>query len=320
MTAGQTNEQVLYQPDEAPPLLVSLGHSLLSIMSRLTGMTASAAIIAHASGQTDAYLSWILFISLSVCGLGAICQTFQIWRFGTGYPVGMSSGTPIIAICVSALIGGGPTMLSSLIIVSALVQFAFISNLSLLRRIITPRVSGAILMLLSATVVSIVSTELTNMSEGVPETSAVAVGATTFGVVLAFSLFGASSWRQWGPIIGILAGCVVAGALGIFDVEPALKASWIGVPFSSRPDFDLSLDNFNAEFWAVLPGFVIVHLMTSIYSISGLMVIQQVSWRRPRAIDFRVIQGGLNLVGLTSVVAALLEGCRPRWGRAPRAG
>ena len=39
---------------------------------------------------------------------------------------------------------------------------------------------------------------------------------------------------------------------------------------------------------------------------SDMIAIQQVSWRRPRATDFRVIQGALNLVGLTNLVTASL--------------
>ena len=303
MAAAQTNEHILYEPDDPPPTLASLGHGFQSVMGRLTGMAASTAIIVQASGQTESYLSWVFFVSLLVCGLGTICQTFQVWRFGSGYPLGVTNGTAYIAVCISALVAGGPTMLSSLIIVSALLQFALVSRLSLLRRFITPVVSGTVLMLLSATVMSVLLSKLSNTPEGVPQVAAPAVAAVTFAVIMALRLFGPSAWQQWGPVIGILAGCAVAASFGLFDVQPFLEAPWVGIPLNSWPGFDFGL---STEFWALLPGFIIVNLAVTIYSMSDMIAIQQVSWRRPRATDFRVIQGALNLVGLTNLVTASL--------------
>ena len=55
-----------------------------------------------------------------------------------------------------------------------------------------------------------------------------------------------------------------------------------------------------------MPGFVIVNMATTINSISDTVVIQQVAWRRPRATDFRVVQGAHNLLVLTNLLAAAL--------------
>ena len=74
-----------------------------------------------------------------------------------------------------------------------------------------------------------------------------------------------------------------------------------GFPANEWPGFDLS---FNATFWSLLPGFVIVIMATTINSISGTVVIQQVAWRKPRATDFRVVQGAHNLLALTNLFAA----------------
>ena len=303
LATAQTNENILYEPDESPSPQVSIVLGLQSVMGRLTGLAASTAIIVQASGQSESYLSWVFFVSLVVCGLGSICQTFQVWRLGSGYPLPVSNGTAYISVCISALIAGGPAMLSSVIIVSALLQAVLVSRLSLFRRIITPVVSGTVLMLLSATILSVVLGRLSIPSEGVPTIAVPAVAATTFGIMMAVRLFGPSAWQQWGQVIAILAGCVVAVSLGLFDVQPFVEASWVGIPVNSLPDFDFRL---SAEFWALLPGFVIVNLAVTMYGISGIVAIQQVSWRRPRATDFRVVQGALNLLVLTNLATAIL--------------
>ena len=307
MAAGQENDNILYQPDESPPPMACLVHGFQSIMGRMASLAASTAIIVQASGEPDSYLVWVYFVSLVVCGVGTIAQTFQVWRFGSGYPVMVTNGSAYIAVCISALAAGGPTMLACLVIVSALIQFVLVSRLSLLRRFLTPLVTGTVLMLLAATVVMVLFDKLAHTPEDVPMMGPVAIAGTAFGVMLLFrlGLFVPSSWRQWGPIVGILAGCAVAAAMGMFDVKPFLDAPLIGLPLDGWPGFDV---NLSPEFWGLLPGFVIVHLAVAVSSISGIMVVQQIAWRRPRATDFRVIQGALNLSGLTNILAAALGG------------
>ena len=96
---------------------------------------------------------------------------------------------------------------------------------------------------------------------------------------------------------------MVATALGLYDFQGVLEAPLVGIPEYAWPGMDLSL---NAAFWALLPGFVVVNLVASINGVGEGIAVQRVSWRRPRATDFRVIQGALNAVGLGNVLAALL--------------
>ena len=300
---ARTNDYIRYQPDESPPHLESLGLGFQRIIGRLTGLAASTAIIVQASGQPESYLSWVFFVSLVVCGLGTMCQTLKVWRFGSGYPLGVGNGNAYITVCVSALAVGGPAMLSSLIIVTALIQSLLVSRLSLLRRIITPTVTGTVLMLLAATVVSVLFDKISTTPEGASPLAAPAIAGATFAVVIALRLFGPPAWQQWAPGVAILTGIVTAVPFGLFDIGPFFDAAWLGAPLGARPDFGLRLDT---AFWALLPGFVIVNLAVTLYGIGGMIAVQQVSWRQPRATDFRMVQGALNVVVLTNLAAAFL--------------
>ena len=283
--------------------MASLGLGFQNVIGRVAAMAATTSIVARAGGQSESYLAWIFFTALAISGLGSIFQTYRAWRFGSGYAVSVVTATAFIAVCITALLEGGPAMLSSLIVVSALVQFVLISRLSLLRRIITPVVAGTVLMLLSSTIISVVLGRLSDVPEGTPLAGAPTVAAVTLGTVLGLRLFASPALQQWSPVIGILVGCSVAIPFGLFDFSGAGEAPWIGIPSNAWPGFDLSL---SASFWALLPGFVIVNLAVMINSISDTVAIQQVSWRRPRATDFRVVQGAHNLVVVTNLIAALL--------------
>ena len=300
---AQENENILFQPDERPSHPVSLLHGFQNVMTRMAAMAAAASIIALAGGQSQGYLSWIFFSALVVCGIGSILQTFRFWRFGSGYPLSVISASAFITICVSALSAGGPAMLSSLIFISALVQFVFISRLSLLRRIISPVVAGTVLMLLAATIITVVLSRLSDVPEGTSPAAAPVLAGTTLIILMGLRLFASQNLQQWGPVVGIVVGCVIAVPFGAYDWRQVMEAPWIGIPQFSWPGFDLS---FGATFWGLLPGFVIVNLATTINSISDTVVIQQVAWRRPRATDFRVVQGAHYLGVLTNLLAAAL--------------
>ena len=300
-STSHINEGLLYQPDERPGHLASLLHGFQNVMGSIASMAATVSIVALAGGQTEDYLSWLYFTSLVTCGLGRILQTRRIWRFGSGYSLIVASSSSFIAVCITALSNGGPATLSSLIAISALVQFAFITRLSLLRRIITPTVAGTVLMLMSATIISVVLGRLPDIPEGAPMIAAPILAGATLLILVGVRLFASPRLQQWVPIIGISTGCAAAVAWGLFDFERVLEAPWVGFPANEWPGFDLS---FNAAFWSLLPGFVIVVMATTINSISDTVTIQQVAWRRPRATDFRVVQGAHNLLALTNLFAA----------------
>ena len=300
---AQVNENVLYQPDERPSHPASLVLGFQSVMTRMAAMAATTSIIAAAGGQSQAYMSWIFFCALVVSGIGSMLQTFRFWRFGSGYSLSVVSSSAFIPICISALLAGGPGLLSSLIVASSLIQFVFISRLSWLRRVISPLVAGTVLMLLASTIITVVLSRLSDVPEGAPPVAAPILAGTTLFILMMLRLFASPKFQQWAPVVGIVVGCVIAVPFGAYHWQLVTEASWIGFPSFPRTGFDLG---FGATFWGILPGFVIVNMATTINSISDTVVIQQVAWRRPRATDFRVVQGAHHLLALTNLLAAAL--------------
>ena len=195
----------------------------------MASMAATASIVAVAGGQSDIYLAWILFAALVVCGVGGILQTLQFWRFGSGYALSVVSATAFIAISISALVDGGPAMLSSLIVASALIQFLFIWHLSLLRRIITPVVAGTVLMLLASTIIATVLGRLSDVPESAPVAAAPVLAGATLTILMGLRLFASAKMQQWGPVAGILIGCIIAAFWGLYDFEKVAAAPWVGV-------------------------------------------------------------------------------------------
>ena len=81
-------------------------------------------------------------------------------------------------------------------------------------------------------------------------------------------------------------------------MRPGLASPW-----GEWPGFDLVPDE---TLLALLPAFVVVTLVGAIETIGDGVAIQRVSQRRPRATDFRVVQGALNADGVGNLLSGLL--------------
>ena len=61
-----------------------------------------------------------------------------------------------IPFCITAVVDGGPATLTTLVLASAAFQFIVARWLFILRRLVTPVVSGTVMMILSITLASVV--------------------------------------------------------------------------------------------------------------------------------------------------------------------
>ena len=293
---------VRYQPDEKPPMALTFGLGLQLAILSVAATVLVPAIIIRAAGGPESYLSWAVFAAVAVCGTATVLQAVRFGQVGSGYVLLMSISGASIAISVTALAEGGPSMLATLVVVSSLVPLGLSTRLSLLRRILTPTVTGTVIMLIPVTVMSYIFEMLKDVPERVPEVAAPLSAFATVLVITGIVLKGTESLRLWAPVIGVAAGSAVAGLFGLYDVSRVADASWIGLPQGGWPGFDL---DFGPVFWTLLPAFVFVALIDTMQTISASVAIQQVSWRRPRAVDFRAVQGAVAAAGVAKLLAGL---------------
>ena len=299
-----THQDIRYEPDERPPLALSIGLGLQYVVLAVAGVVLTPVMMIKIAGSSEAYLSWAVFAALVVSGVTTVIQSVRIGRFGAGYILLMGSSGAFIAVCVSALEQGGPGLMASLVIIASLFQFVLATKLAWFRRIFTPTVAGTVLMLIPVTIGPLVLGKLTDVPEGVSSAAAPVTAGVTLVIAVAMSLTNSGAWRLWAPIVGIGAGSAIGGLVfGIYDITRILEADWVGLPAVAWPGLDLS---FGPAFWALLPAFVLVTLIGALDTIGDSIAIQRASWRRPRAIDFRAIQGALTADGLGNLLSGLV--------------
>ena len=305
MTTNVENKNVgvRYQPDEKPPLALSSGLGIQLAVLCISGVVLTPAIVVQAAGGAESYLTWAVFGAVLVSGISTVVQAYRIGYIGAGYVLAMGTSGAFIAVCVTAIAEGGPAMLATLVIISSLFQFMLAWRLSMFRRILTPAVSGTVIMLIPVTVMPIVFSMLTQVPSNAPEHSAAVSATVTALVICAIALKAKGILRLWAPVIGILIGTAVASFYGLYDFQKISDASWIGIPDGQWPGFDLS---FGPVFWGLLPAFIFVTLVGAIETVGDGVAIQRVSWRTPRAIDFRAVQGAVGADGLGNFLSGLM--------------
>ena len=298
----RVNEHIRYEPDRQPPPLVTLGAAAQGSVLALSNTITLGTIFAVAASGSESYLSWVVFASLMIAGVVTAHQAAGLGRWGPGYILLMGPGVPFMAVCVLAATEGGLPVMSSLIVAASLVQFALAFWLAQLRRVITPVVSGVAFMVIAVSAMPIAIARLESVPAGASSIAGPMVGAATLAVAVVLMLRASGMLRMMAIPITIVAGCVAAVPLGVYDFQPAIDAPWFGLPeFSAWPGLGPVLDQ---DFLALLLVFLIVSAIVGIRASNEGSVIQQVSWRRPRAVDFRSVQGTLNVSG----VAILLSG------------
>ena len=300
---AHARQDVRYEPDERPPLPITAGLGVQYAILCIASVILTPTVMITVAGAGDAYLSWAVFAALLVSGITTAIQARKVGRIGAGYILVMGSTSAFLAVSVSAIEQGGPAMLATLIIASALVQFFLAARMALLRRIFTPAVAGTVLMLIPVTLGPVILRKLAEVPEGASPAAAPVTALVTLLVTVLLPLRFSGGLRLWAPAIGIIAGCLTAGlGFGIYDMTTVADAAWVGLPELAYPGVDLS---FRPEFWALLPSFIMVTLVGAMDTLGDSIAIQRVSWRRPRAIDFRSIQGAISADGVGNLLSGL---------------
>ena len=293
--------KLYYEPDDPIPKTLALGLGIQLAALAINGVVLLPTIVFRA-GDAEELISWAVFASVLACGISAILQSMRVGRIGSGYALTHVSSAIFIAVCAEALLRGGAGLLATLVVITALAQVVLSMRLSLLRRILTPVITGTMIMLLPVTVMPVLFDMLNEVPTGTPAYMGPLSAGITICVILVMVLRGRGILRLWAPAAGIVVGSLVSAYFGIYDVGRVADAGWIGIPSESPPGLNL---HFDASFWALLPAFLFVALVGSTKSIALVVSAQRVATRRSQAVNYRAVQRAVTAEGVGNLFAGL---------------
>ncbi len=299
--ASTAQTGVRYEAGDVLPAALAFSQGLQHVALQVSIVVLVTVIVFRAGGAEN-YLSWGVFASLLTTGISTGLQALRIGRVGAGYILASGPSAISIAVGSTALAAGGPALLATLVVVAGLVQLVFMWQLARLRQLLTPTVTGTVIMLMPVTVMPI----LFDMLRQTPPGTSVAAGplcvCLTLAVIIGIGLKGTDTLRLWTLGLALISGSLLAGLFGLYDTHRVAEAAWVGVPDVGWPGLDLS---FGPLFWALLPAFVLLTFIETTKSTGVFVAIQRVSWRRPRAVDFRAVQAAVAATGVSNLLTGL---------------
>jgi xanthine permease XanP len=310
----EEGSELIYKLYDRPPLLESIFVAIQHVLAAFVGIVTPPLIISNSLGLDPANTSFIISMSLFASG---ICTFIQCKTFG---PVGSGllslQGTSFAFLGAILGVGGtaiqsGKTPEQALALIFGVCFFGAFANvllsrfLHLLSKVVTPIVSGTLVMLIG---ISLLQTGMTSLGGGAaalkdntfasPQNLLLGIGVFLTVIVLTLSK---NQYIRMGAIaIGLLAGYVASALMGKVDFSIFSKLPLISLPVPFR--YGMSFD-----FSALIP-FLILYPLTAIESVGDMTATSAVS-KEPITgpVYVRRIKAGVLADGLNSSLAALLN-------------
>ncbi|AST71466.1 xanthine permease XanP [Kosakonia cowanii] len=305
--------ELIYRLEDRPPLPQTLFAALQHLLAMFVGVITPALLICQALGLPAQDTQHILSMSLFASGVASLIQIKAWGPVGSGLLSIQGTSFNFVAPLImggTALKTGGadvPTMMAALfgtLMLASCTEMVISRILPLARRIITPLVSGVVVMIIG---LSLIQVGLTSVGGGFA-----AMGNHTFGapknLLLAGVVLGLIILlnRQRNPYLRI-ASLVIAMAVGY------VLAMFMGMlPEYNAPEslfmvptplyYGLSID------WSLLLPLMLVFMITSLETIGDITATSDVSEQPVTGpLYMKRLKGGVLANGLNSFVSAVFN-------------
>ncbi len=305
--------ELIYRLEDRPPLPQTLFAALQHLLAMFVGVITPALLICQALGLPAQDTQHILSMSLFASGVASLIQIKAWGPVGSGLLSIQGTSFNFVAPLImggTALKTGGadvPTMMAALfgtLMLASCTEMVISRILTLARRIITPLVSGVVVMIIG---LSLIQVGLTSVGGGFA-----AMGNHTFGapknLLLAGVVLGLIILlnRQRNPylriaslVIAMAVGYVLAMFMGMLPEYNAPESTFM-VPTPLY--YGLSID------WSLLLPLMLVFMITSLETIGDITATSDVSEQPVTGpLYMKRLKGGVLANGLNSFVSAVFN-------------
>ncbi|EFE6994712.1 xanthine/proton symporter XanP [Escherichia coli] len=314
--AQTQNSELIYRLEDRPPLPQTLFAACQHLLAMFVAVITPALLICQALGLPAQDTQHIISMSLFASGVASIIQIKAWGPVGSGLlsiqGTSFNFVAPLIIMGGTALKTGGadvPTMMAALfgtLMLASCTEMVISRVLHLARRIITPLVSGVVVMIIG---LSLIQVGLTSIGGGYAAMSDNTFGAPKnlllAGVVLALIIL---LNRQRNPylrvaslVIAMAAGYALAWFMGMLpESNEPMTQELIMVPTPLY--YGLGIE------WSLLLPLMLVFMITSLETIGDITATSDVSEQPVSGpLYMKRLKGGVLANGLNSFVSAVFN-------------
>ncbi|MEM6462387.1 MAG: solute carrier family 23 protein [Pseudomonadota bacterium] len=299
---------LIFRLEDKPPFGPSLLAATQHLLAALIAIVAPTLIIGNAL-ELDDYLPYLVSMALFVSGVGTYIQSKTIGPVGSGLlTLQGTSFTFVPAIIAAGMAvktdGGAPedilAMIVGLTLAGSLLPIVLSRFIDVFRRVITPTTTGSIITIVGLSLIALSMKDMAGIDDNGAAQNAAGLwtGLFVIVVIVALSFAPNAIVRMAAILTGIIAGCALAGFLGMIDTSAADTQTLVVVPIPFRFGIDFSLTYF-------LP-IMLIYLVTIVEAV-GDMTANSVIVGEPIKGDtyMRRIRAGVLGDGVSSAIASV---------------
>ena len=251
--AGSTNS-----PDKKLPLNKSIPLGIQHVLAMFAGNITVPIIVAGVFGQTPEQKIFLIQMALFVAGVATIIQTVGYKEIGARLPIVQGTSFAFIPIMLPFKAAGLGAVFTAAFI-GGIFQIFIGKVLKPIRHLFPPLVTGIVVLMIGFSLLKVGFMYaggggwlMNNKPEIFANANHLTVAASVFIVAIFFNLRGKGMASAASILIGIVAGFIVAAALGMVNYDKIASASWFAFPMPLQYGIDF------------VPGAIILMLFMSV--------------------------------------------------------
>ena len=309
--------EIVYGLDDKPPLGESMFAALQHLLAIIVGIMTPPLIIANVLGFSPDMKAYLISMALFVSGISTYIQVRKIGPIGSGLLSIQGTSFAFLGAIISiglAAKKAGATQEEILCTIlgvcfaGSFIEMIFSRFIPLLRKIITPLVSGIVVTLIGLSLLKVGITDfgggkwlLDNKPELYASGTNIFLGALVLCTIILLNRSQNKFIRMSAIVAGLALGYVVAAFLGKVSFAKLADMSWLALPHPFKFGF------FKFSWTAFIP-IALLYLITTVESIGDLTATSMVSKQPIKGEKyFKTISGGVLGDGVNSALAALLN-------------
>ncbi len=251
--AGSTNS-----PDKKLPLNKSIPLGIQHVLAMFAGNITVPIIVAGVFGQTPEQKIFLIQMALFVAGVATIIQTVGYKEIGARLPIVQGTSFAFIPIMLPFKAAGLGAVFTAAFI-GGIFQIFIGKVLKPIRHLFPPLVTGIVVLMIGFSLLKVGFMYaggggwlMNNKPEIFANANHLTVAASVFIVAIFFNLRGKGMASAGSILIGIVAGFIVAAALGMVNYGKIASAAWFAFPMPLQYGIDF------------VPGAIILMLFMSV--------------------------------------------------------
>ncbi|MCR4269188.1 uracil-xanthine permease family protein [Nitratireductor sp. ZSWI3] len=253
--AGALTQADLRNPDYTPPLMQAVPLGIQHVLAMFVSNVTPAIIVAGAAGfgfgsNSPDFPNLIYMIQMSMlfAGIATLFQTIGMGPVGGRLPIVQGTSFAFLPVMIPVVAGQGVGAMSALmggVVIGGIFHFCLGSVVGRLRFALPPLVTGLIVLMIG---LSLIRVGIQYSAGGVPligkpEYGSLAnwsVALVVVVVTLLLKFFAKGMWSIAAVLLGLVAGYLVALAMGMVSFGNVGNAGWVAMPVPFKWGFELS--------------------------------------------------------------------------------